>query len=144
LLPTFESGNHPINGMDVYYPSFYSKGYLLAAARNDSELWIVDLAKIKPTKRINLSFRAPSEQSQLNLSEVSSAVESQISDCDGSHLMNNASIEGLAVVENEVWLVNDPWKSNYMKNVVCILDEKRYKRMAPLLFKMEISANWFE
>ena len=128
LLPTFEQGNHPINGMDVYYPSPDSDGYLLAAARNDSELWVVDLAKSKPTKRIKLAFFAPSGDAA----------------CESTHLMDNASIEGVAVVDNYVWMVNDPWKVNYLKNVVCASDEYRYQQMAPLLFKMKIEDAWFE
>lgn len=128
LLPTFEQGNHPINGMDVYYPSPDSAGYLLAAARNDSELWVVDLAKSKPTKRIKLAFFAPSGDAA----------------CESTHLMDNASIEGVAVVGNDVWMVNDPWKVNYLKNVVCASDEYRYQQMSPLLFRMKIEDAWFE
>jgi hypothetical protein len=145
LLPKFTSGNHPINGMDVYYPSADSQGYLFAAARNDSELWIVDLAKRKPTKRVKLTFRAPSVQSVATYRADESAEESALTNgCEETHIMNNASIEGLAVVENEVWLVNDPWKVNYIKNAVCEADEPRYKRMAPLLIKLEIGESWFE
>lgn len=128
LLPTFEQGNHPINGMDVFYPTPDSSGYLLAAARNDSELWVVDLAKSKPTKRIKLAFFAPSSDAT----------------CKAIHSMNNASIEGVAVVDDYIWMVNDPWKVNYLKNVVCASDEYRYQQMAPLLFKMKIDNAWFE
>ena len=133
LLPTFEQGNHPINGMDVYYPNASSEGYLLAAARNDNELWVVDLAKIKPTKRIKLAFYAPSDITQ-NTPEIQ---------CEPTHLMNNASIEGLAVVNDEIWMVNDPWKANYHKNIVCAADQHKYHNMAPLLFNMHIDADWF-
>ncbi len=130
LLPKFTSGNHPINGMDVYYPNDDSDGYLLAAARNDNELWIVDLAKRKATKRVKLAFTAPSLGGTLETGES----------CESSYIMNNASIEGLAVVKDKVWMVNDPWKVNYMKNLVCPSDESRYKLMAPLLFKIDITA----
>ena len=133
LLPTFDEGNHPINGMDVFYPSENSLGYLFAAARNDNELWIVDLAKLKPTKRIKLAFYAPS-------SSPSQAQEF----CDENHLMNNASIEGVAVVNDEIWMVNDPWKANYHKNIVCSSDTQRYEKMAPLLFNMKIDMAWFK
>ena len=134
LLPTFEQGNHPINGMDVFYPSPESPGYLLAAARNDNELWVVDLAKQKATKRIKFDFYAPSDTSQNNAA----------SQCEDTHLMNNSSIEGLAVVNNELWMVNDPWKANYHKNIVCSADEHKYQKMAPLLFKTKIDDAWFE
>jgi hypothetical protein len=133
-LPNFEQGNHPINGMDVFYPSPNSQGYLLAAARNDNELWIVDLTKQKPTKRIKLAFSAPSNIPQDKTQRA----------CETAHLMNNASIEGLAIVEDHVWMVNDPWKVNYLKNIVCPADKYRYQKMAPLLFKMKIDDAWFD
>ena len=114
--------------MDVFYPTADSAGYLLAAARNDNELWVVDLAKRKPTKRMKLAFFAPSSDAA----------------CEAMHPMDNASIEGVAVVDNHVWMVNDPWKINYLKNVVCKSDEYRYQQMAPLLFKMKIDDAWFE
>lgn len=133
LLPTFTSGNHPINGMDVYYPNSSSQGYLIAAARNDDELWVIDLAKKKQTTRIKLSFLAPSDTSMNNNDTM----------CEDTHLMDNASIEGVAVAGDKIWLVNDPWKRNYMKNVVCAADEARYKRRAPLIFNIDINDAWF-
>jgi hypothetical protein len=134
LLPIFEQGNHPINAMDVFYPTSSSQGYLLAAARNDNELWIIDLAKQKPTKRIKLAFSAPSYITQDKTQSV----------CETTHLMNNTSIEGVAVVNDHVWMVNDPWKVNYQKNIVCPADKYRYQKMAPLLFKMKIDDAWFD
>jgi len=107
---------------------------LFAAARNDNELWIIDLAKLKPTKRIKLAFSAPS-----NLTQGASETA-----CEATHLMNNASIEGLTVVNDNVWMVNDPWKVNYLKNIVCPADKYRYQKMAPLLFKMKIDETWFD
>jgi hypothetical protein len=133
-LPNFEQGNHPINAMDVFYPTPSSQGYLLAAARNDNELWIVDLAKRKPTKRIKLAFSAPSAITQDENQRL----------CEKAHLMNNASIEGVAVVDDHVWMVNDPWKVNYLKNIVCPADKDRYQKMAPLLFKIKIDDAWFD
>lgn len=134
LLPVFEQGNHPINGMDVVYPSADSTGFLLAAARNDNEMWVVDLAAKKPTKRIRLNFYAPSQQGEAE----------NAASCEPYHLMNNASIEGVSVVEDEIWLVNDPWTINYHKNALCKADESRYLKMAPLLFKLPINDTWFE
>jgi hypothetical protein len=134
LLPSFEQGNHPINAMDVFYPKSSSHGYLLAAARNDNELWIIDLAKQKPTKRIKLAFSAPSKITQNTDEHV----------CEATHLMNNASIEGVTVVNDYVWMVNDPWKTNYHRNIVCPMDKYRYQKMAPLLFKMKIDDSWFD
>lgn len=134
LLPNFEQGSHPINAMDVFYPTPSSQGYLIAAARNDNELWIIDLAKQQPTKRIKLAFSAPSNITQ----------DKTQSACETMHLMNNASIEGVAVVNDHVWMVNDPWKVNYLKNIVCPADKYRYEKMAPLLFKMKIDDAWFD
>lgn len=139
LLPTFEQGSHPINGMDVFYPNPDSSGYLFAAARNDNELWIVDLAKRKPTKRVRLEFFAPSNTAPL----LGDTNTTQIT-CEPTHLMNNASIEGVAVFNDHVWMVNDPWKVNYLKNAVCSRDEYRYQQMAPLLFKVKIDKAWFD
>ena len=134
LLPRFEAGNHPINGMDVFYPSPESDGYLFAAARNDNELWIIDLAKKKPTKKIKLTFLAPSDISQNTAENI----------CEATHVMNNSSIEGVSVVNNTVWMINDPWKANYHKNIVCAADQSRYLQNSPLLFKIDIDNNWFE
>ncbi|MBF7074993.1 hypothetical protein ISG33_16450 [Glaciecola sp. MH2013] len=129
LLPKFESGNHPINGMDVYYPDDESRGYLLAAARNDNELWVIDLAKEKATKRIKLAFTAPSR-----------FADNPDSRCEARYLMNNASIEGLAVANGSIWMVNDPWKINYMKNVQCEADAATFEKMAPLIFQMPVAS----
>jgi hypothetical protein len=106
----------------------------LAVARNDNELWIIDLAKKKPTKRIKLAFSAPSVMTQ-NTTETT---------CKATHVMNNASIEGVTVVNDYVWMVNDPWKMNYHKNIVCPEDKYRYLKMAPLLFKIKIDNSWFD
>ena len=58
--------------------------------------------------------------------------------------MDNASIEGLAVIGDTLWLVNDPWKVNYMKNLQCEANRARYEGMAPLLFNMPIDDAWFK
>jgi hypothetical protein len=132
LLPTFESGRHPINGMDVYYPDANSDGFLIAAARNDNKLWIIDLAAKKPTIKVPLVFIAPS---------LASDSEQY---CAPLHEMDNASIEGVAVMKNELVLVNDPWKVNYQKNVVCRADSQRYEMFSPLIFKVPLKPEWFK
>ena len=124
LLPEHTSGNHPINGMD-YLAVNGKSGYLIAAARNDSQLWIIDLAKKQPTKIIDLTFLAPTDVSN--------------GSCDVWDKMDNASIEGLGIIGDTIWMVNDPWKRNYMKNVACPSNEAKFKTMSPLLFSMPVS-----
>ncbi|MGQ8366609.1 hypothetical protein [Glaciecola sp. 1036] len=125
-IPTFDAGNHPINGMDTYYASD-EQGYLIAAARNDNELWIIDLNKKKPTVILPLVFYAPS------LGEG----------CEPMHLMDNASLEGVAVHGDTLYLINDPWKRNYHKNATCEGNLALYQRFSPLLFKLKIQNEWF-
>lgn len=127
-FPLFEQGNHPINGMDVYYPNADSSGYLIVAARNDDQLWIVDLAQIKPTKIIKLDFYAPSEQS---------------ANCTRTHKIANTALEGVAVSGDVLYLINDPWKKVYPSNVVCPEDRQKYEAFAPLIFELPIESDWF-
>lgn len=129
LLPTFEEGRHPINGMD-YIPFDDHPGYLAAAARNDDQLWIIDLAKQQPTKVISMKFLAP--------------VISEDKQCNDWELIGNTSLEGVAVVNNNIWLINDPWKKHYMENVKCASNREKYKRLSPLLFSLPIAKHWFE
>ena len=124
--PLFESGNHPINGMDFYPGTPTQTGFLFAAARNDDQLWIIDLDKKRPTKIVHLAFEAPAQHPQ----------------CQPWQLMDNASIEGLAVVDNTIWMVNDPWKAHYMDNLQCEQNRDNYQRMAPLLFNMPLNPEW--
>lgn len=126
-LPKHTSGNHPINGMD-YLEVNGESGYLIAAARNDSQLWVIDLAKKQPTKIIDLTFLAPTDVSD--------------GSCDVWDKMDNASIEGLGIIGDTIWMVNDPWKRNYMKNVICPANKAKFKSMSPLLFSMPVSKVW--
>ncbi|WP_296051433.1 hypothetical protein [uncultured Alteromonas sp.] len=128
LVPAFDSGRHPINGLEYYQPEGADSGFLLAAARNDNELWVIDTAAQKPTRKIALQFTAPSGDPQ---------------NCSAEEVMDNASIEGLAVIGDTLWMINDPWKVNYMKNLQCPANKARYEGMAPLLFSMPIDASWF-
>lgn len=125
-LPQFTQGNHPINGMDIYFPDDDSAGFLIAAARNDNELWIIDLSKSQPTQIIPLMFFAPG---------ISTS-------CPDVHQMDNASLEGIAVDGESLIMINDPWRSNYLKNVVCDGDKSAYERMSPLIFTTPILSNW--
>ena len=123
-LPHFSAGNHPINGLALYEPSDDAL-FILAAARNDNELWVIDTQGKVTTKRIPLQFNVESTQQ-----------------CD-EYVMDNASIEGLVVDNNTLWLINDPWKVNYLKNIQCDMDAPYYEAMAPLLFSLPLNSDWF-
>lgn len=131
LMPTFSKGNHPINGMDYLNTSAEHPGIIVAAARNDNQLWLIDLAKQQPAQIIDLRFEAPTLVS-----------ESDDLQCDAYELMDNASLEGVAIDGDSIWLVNDPWKRNYMKNLQCKSNEARYTAMAPMLFSLAIKPEW--
>lgn len=122
-LPEVGKGNHPINGMDVYYPNETSSGKLILSARNDNQLWIVDLAKQAATIVVDVVFKAP---------------------CEGSDSYNIAitGIEGIAVHQDTLYLINDPWKEVYPANTnleACPSDKLKYDRMSPLLFSTPLS-----
>jgi hypothetical protein len=129
VLPAFKEGRHPINGMD-YIPVDNHPGFIAAAARNDNQLWIIDLANKKPTNVILLKFLAP--------------VISNDKQCKDWELIGNTSLEGVAVANDNIWLINDPWKAHYMENVKCESNRDKYKNLSPLLFSLPISKQWFE
>ncbi|WJG09884.1 hypothetical protein [Aliiglaciecola sp. LCG003] len=128
-FPSISSGNHPINGMD-YFAVEGHKGFLIAGARNDSQLWVIDLEKKIPTKVLPLQFLAPTGNDEPN--------------CQKWEVMDNASLEGLAVSGNTIWTINDPWKLHYMDNVQCEANRAKYSKMAPLLFSLSADPAWFE
>lgn len=128
-LPTFESGNHPINGMD-YYQTPDGRDFLLVAARNDEALWVVDLSGKKETLILPVDFFAE--------------IQTNSQGCENYEAMDNASIEGVAVVDNTLWLINDPWKAVYLNNVKCPQNRAHYQMFAPLLFSLPIQSKWFD
>lgn len=128
-LPEFNKGNHPINGMD-YYQTPQGNEYLIAAARNDSTLWLIDLSGEKKTQILPLEFYAQ--------------LTSSTDNCQDWEKMDNASIEGVAVVGQTLWMVNDPWKEAYPKNILCTQNKLNYENYSPLLFSLPIQAEWFE
>ena len=127
-LPTFDSGNHPINGMD-YYQTPDGREFLLVAARNDETLWVVDLSGKKETVILPVDFFAE--------------IQTNSEGCENYEAMDNASIEGVAVVDNTLWLINDPWKAVYLNNVQCTQNRAHYQMFAPLLFSVPIQTKWF-
>lgn len=129
LFPDFTSYKNPINGMDVYYPNAESTGFLITAARNANQLWILDLAKEKLPVIVDLNLYAPSDTSK---------------GCASKHKIRNTALEGVAVHDNLLYLVNDPWKKEYPNNIICAQDKDRYEGMSPLLFTLPIDSVWFE
>lgn len=128
-LPVFESGNHPINGMD-YYQTPDGRDYLIAAARNDEALWIVDLSGKNETVILPIDFFAE--------------IQSNSAGCENYEAMDNTSIEGVAVIDNTLWLINDPWKAVYLNNVKCEQNRQHYQNFASLLFSLPIQPKWFD
>ncbi len=128
-LPEFKSGNHPINGMD-YYQTPDGKEYLILAARNDQALWIADLSGQKPAKIVPLEFYAEI----INGTGV----------CKDYEIMDNSSIEGVAVQNEKLWLVNDPWKAVYLNNIRCPQNKRNYRQFSTLLFSLPIQPYWFD
>ncbi len=128
-LPQFTEGSHPINALEYYTRADDEHGFLLAIARNDNELWVIDTAGEQPAKRVKMDFMAPADADMEN--------------CAATERMDNASIEGVAVINDTVWMINDPWKVNYLKNIQCPVNRKRYEAMAPLLFSTPVQADWF-
>lgn len=127
-VPTFSAGNHPINGMTYYRPDGEKSGYLLAAARNDNELWIIDEAGQKETKKVLFHFTLANHGAE---------------NCAPKDVMDNASIEGVEVIGDTLWMVNDPWKKNYLKNIQCDAQASRYQAMAPLIYSTPLRKAWF-
>ncbi|WP_166422743.1 hypothetical protein [Paraglaciecola sp. 20A4] len=126
-LPSFEHGNHPINALEFY--QYGGHRYLFAAARNDEQLWVIDLAGQQDALVVDLHFFA-----QLDTpNEI----------CSGWEPMDNASIEGLTVIDDTLWMVNDPWKAVYLQNIQCEQNRAKFEKMAPLLFSLPIQDAWF-
>ena len=127
-MPQWQGGNHPFNALEYYHHEPHNQGYLLAMARNDDVLWILDPDGKKAPRKVPMRFYA----------------ETGSKDCEAEEVMDNASIEGITVMEGTLWLINDPWKVNYMKNVQCQSNQSRYEAMAPLLFSTPLKAAWFQ
>lgn len=125
-FPQPGDGQHPLNALQ-YIPIDNHPGYLAAFARNVDELWMIDLAGHAEAQVIPMSFWAPTA------SEL----------CPAYERMDNASIEGLAWDGSKLYLINDPWKVNYKKNIQCESNRNAYERYAPLLFGVNLQRDWF-
>jgi WD40 repeat protein len=142
LLPAFSEGNHPINGMDVYYPDDSDQGYLIAAARNDDQLWILDLKKQKTTKILDIKFAVNCRLAIDVADGQSNALDSN--QVASTHPIANTALEGVAVSGETLYLINDPWKRVYADNTTCANDQDKYDRMSPMLFSLPIDKKWFQ
>lgn len=124
-LPPYEGGNHPVNGMD-YVTLENGDAYLVAAARNDDQIWYIDVSGQRDTVIDQIHFLAPNRPGNAH--------------CGEWDVMDNSSLEGVAVAGNTVWLVNDPWKRHYHENIVCENNKAAFEAMAPLLFHMPLNS----
>ncbi|QPG06087.1 hypothetical protein IT774_02330 [Salinimonas marina] len=126
-LPQLHEGSHPINALEYYIHPETNQPYLLAIARNDNELWVIDATGERPARQIKMDFLAPAGGEQ----------------CSAYERMDNASIEGVTVVDGTLWMINDPWKVNYLKNIQCQSNQANYEAMAALLFSTPLQNSWF-
>ena len=115
---------NPINGLETF--TWNGQEWLIAAARNDNELWLVNVNNVTDKYKVKLKFIAPNIGAS----------------CPRLSTMDNASLEGVAVANGVLYAVNDPWKKNYHKNIKC--EEMRifYENSAPLLFKITLEEVW--
>jgi len=128
-LPDLDDRGHPINDLD-FMPSPVPghPGYLLAAARNDDELWVFDLTnRVKPFVQ-HLQFYVGTDDSGL---------------CPVYERVVQTALEGVAVHGQTLYLANDPWKQHYPDNVQCEVNTAHFLKMAPLLFQMPLDPRWF-
>jgi hypothetical protein len=128
-MPPLDNKGHPINGLDFLpSPSPGHPGYLVAAARNDDQLWIFDLTnRVMPFVQ-PLSFYVATDNSGL---------------CPVFEKMVQTALEGVAVHQGKVYLINDPWKQHYPDNIQCDVNAEHFNKMAPLLFEMPVDPRWF-
>lgn len=126
-FPQPGDGMHPLNAMQyVASEKAGHPGYLAAFARNIDQLWLIDLTASNPALIIPIAFWAPTASDA----------------CPAFELMDNASIEGLALDGDRLYLINDPWKLNYKKNIQCESNREAYSRYAPLLFNIRLDQDW--
>ncbi|MDR6983703.1 hypothetical protein J2X32_002339 [Rheinheimera pacifica] len=129
ILPVPDANNHPINGLD-YLPAKKAghPGYLVAAARNDDQLWIIDLSQQQAPFVQQMAYYAPTPAD---------------SACPAYEKMVQTAIEGVAVHGDTVYLVNDAWKKHYPDNIQCPANAAHFNKFAPLLFSLPVDPRWF-
>lgn len=117
---------NPINGIEL--TEWRGDTWLLAAARNDNELWWVNLSAEVPTVyRTKLRYRLNNKVDKT---------------CPEYEFLNNASLEGIAINDGVLYAVNDPWKVNYHKNIQCQVWQEAYRAFAPQLYQVSLDKAW--
>lgn len=122
-VPSFSKGRHPINGLSLYTDSLGTE-WLIAAARNDNQLWLIDTNDQHETRIIDVEYYSSSTPSN--------------DECEPQKVMHTSGIEGVAVAHTSLWLINDPWKEQYLHNIECDADAQTYQQFSPLLFEIPL------
>ncbi len=129
VLPVPDNKDHPINGLDYLSPRKAGHpGYLVAAARNDDQLWIIDLSQQQKPFVQQMAYYTPTPAG---------------SDCPAYEFMQQTAVEGVAVHGDTVYLVNDAWKKHYPDNIQCPANAANFTKFAPLLFSLPVDPRWF-
>lgn len=129
VLPVADNKDHPINGLDYLAAKKQGHpGYLVAAARNDDQLWILDLSQQQAPFVQQMAYYAPTPAD---------------STCPAYEPLVQTAIEGVAVHGDTVYLVNDAWKKHYPDNIQCPANAAHFNKFAPLLFSLPLNPLWF-
>ncbi|MDX1392361.1 MAG: hypothetical protein R3241_08270 [Rheinheimera sp.] len=129
VLPLPDDKDHPINDLD-YLPSPKTghPGYLVAVARNDDQLWIIDISQQQPPFVQQMAYFAPTGAD---------------TSCPPYEKLVQTAIEGVAVHGDNLYLVNDAWKQRYNDNIQCPANAAHFAKFAPLLFTVPLNPLWF-
>lgn len=129
VLPLPDNKDHPINDLD-YLPSpkVNHPGYLVAVARNDDQLWIIDISQQQPPFVQQMAYYAPTPAD---------------SNCPAYEFMVQTAMEGVTVHQDTLYLVNDAWKKHYPDNIRCPANAEHFNKFAPLQFKLLVNPLWF-
>lgn len=129
VLPVPDNKDHPINDLD-YLPSPKTghPGYLVAVARNDDQLWILDISQQQTPFVQQMAYYAPTPAA---------------SSCPAYEKMVQTAVEGVAVHGNMLYLVNDAWKKHYPDNIQCPDNAAHFNKFAPLMFTTPVNPAWF-
>lgn len=129
MLPVPDEKDHPINDLD-YLPSPKTghPGYLVAVARNDDQLWIIDISQQQRPFVQPMAYYAPTPAG---------------SKCPAYEKMLQTAVEGVAVHGDNLYLVNDAWKKHYPDNIQCPDNAAHFKKFSPLLFTTPVNPVWF-
>lgn len=129
LLPVPDNKDHPINDLDFLpSPKAGHPGYLVAVARNDDQLWLLDLSQQQAPTVVPMAYYAPTLPD---------------SACPAFEPIVQTAAEGVAVTPAGLALINDPWKKHYPDNILCADNAGHFTKYSPLLFKLQLNPLWF-